>query len=171
MTTQPPTPPFHSPPFSLAGTKCIGRVVAVHDGDTLKIVLNPFDKNKYFAFSCRLAGIDTPEITSDHPTTRYMANRARQRLCELCCFSRSSGGYVDDETNTHFSDKKSIESYFRLQRSGSTNAVLVNVECLGFEKYGRLLVVLRDVGSDPNNDESFNDILIREGHAAKYSVR
>ena len=56
--------------FTLEGKIFSGKVVKVYDGDTIHIVFPYF--NKMYKWSCRLIGIDTPEIrTSDSDEKKY----------------------------------------------------------------------------------------------------
>jgi endonuclease YncB( thermonuclease family) len=59
-----------TPYFSFENQTKRAKVVKVYDGDTVKIVF-PIRK-KLFKFSCRLIGIDTPEMKShDHNEKSY----------------------------------------------------------------------------------------------------
>ena len=72
--------------FSLNGLKTIGKIVDIYDGDTCKIVI--IHENILKKFTCRLLGIDTPEIKpSLQKTNREKeiidAHRCRNRLLQL----------------------------------------------------------------------------------------
>lgn len=69
------------PIFSFNGIKTIARVIKVYDGDTLTIVF-PFNDN-IIKCSCRLLGIDTPEIRSKNKKEKEYAIKARNRIREL----------------------------------------------------------------------------------------
>lgn len=58
----------------------IGKVVNVYDGDSVKIIM-PFD-NKLYRFTCRLEGIDTPEIRSSSELEKTFAKKVRDQLRE-----------------------------------------------------------------------------------------
>ena len=49
-----------TPEFSLCGLTLQGKVVECYDADTCKIVL-PL-QTSFYKFTCRLSGIDTPEM-------------------------------------------------------------------------------------------------------------
>jgi endonuclease YncB( thermonuclease family) len=107
------------PEFSLCGLTLKGKIVEVYDGDTCKIVL-PL-QNCVYKFTCRLNGIDAPEIKprKDKPNREaeiILARKARQELLKLII-----------PNNTV---RKSKMTYF------------LSVKCLEFDKYGRLLVEL-----------------------------
>jgi len=69
--------------FSLEGISGYARVIDIHDGDTLKCVMeiNGFG---FCLLNIRLAGIDTPEINSKNTDEKNVANLSRNRLMELC---------------------------------------------------------------------------------------
>ena len=68
--------------FSLAGTSCWGLVVDVHDGDSMKCVIELY-KDLCFVFTIRLADIDTAEITSKNTEVKATALKARNRVVSL----------------------------------------------------------------------------------------
>ena len=126
--------------FTLKGLETYGRVVQIHDGDTMTIIL-PF-ANNFYKFSVRLAGIDTCEVSSKTELNKTLANMAKKRLVNLV-------------TTTSDID---IKKYLL------DNIALVYVRCLEFDKFGRVLVIVsKDKGS-----ESFSDILIKEKLAYAY---
>ena len=45
---------------------------------------------------------------------------------------------------------------------------IVQMKCLEFDKYGRILTYLYPLNGDLQNDESINSIMIREGHGKSY---
>lgn len=130
-----------TPEFSLKGTECIGRVVQIHDGDTLTIIIPVF--TTLFKFSVRLAGIDTCEMTSKNETTKELAMKAKKRLMELVTATTPS---VD------------------IKRYLMENIVLVYVKCQDFDKYGRLLAEV----SKEKDSELFSNILLTEKLAYSY---
>ena len=132
-TTTDVFPPKDAPMFSLKGRRSIGRATRVIDGDTVDVVLGLDDSTKYYTFTCRLVGIDTPELKSKDPSIRSKATMARERLQELT----------------------------------SVDEGLVDVECHEFDKYGRLLVVLRHLVAE---DKSINETMMEEGHAVQYKA-
>lgn len=142
--------------FALEG-RFIGKVVEIYDGDTCKIVL-PYN-NILCKFICRLSGIDAPEIKprlnkENREDEIEKAIISRNRLIELC---------TDVKIKTTYSKNECNEIVYN-------NTKLINIECEGFDKYGRLLVVLYDVYNENNkNNKSFNTILIDEGLAYEYN--
>lgn len=133
-----------TPEFSLKGTECIGRVVQIHDGDTLTIIIPVF--TTLFKFSVRLAGIDTCEMTSKNETTKELAIKAKKRLLELVTATTSPIDIME------------------IKRYLMENIVLVYVKCQDFDKYGRLLAEV----SKEKDSELFSNILLTEKLAYSY---
>ena len=143
-----PWPMFNydtTPAFTMIGTECIGRVVQIHDGDTMTIILPLFTKP--FKFSVRLAGIDTCEITSKIEANNLLAVKAKNRLFSLVISPAIPTG-----------DKPDIKRYLQ------DNVALVYVKCYDFDKYGRLLA---DV-SKTKEETPFSAILLQENLAYIY---
>jgi len=144
--------------FSLCGLTLNGKVVECYDADTCKIVLPV--KDCLYKFTCRLNGIDTPEIKprKDKPNRDseiLWAKKARAELLKLICPK------LLNETNPFDNlDIKKEEVIHELEK----NKKLVIVKCLEFDKYGRLLVELY---SDVKGD-SFNKILVDKNFAVLY---
>ena len=143
-----------TPEFTLCGQLLQGKVVECYDADTCKIVL-PVLGNVY-KFVCRLNGIDTPEMKprKDKPNREneiLWAKKARAEMLSLICNQSESFQNLDI---------KKEEVIDILQK----NKKLINVKCLEFDKYGRLLVELYNIG----NDKSFNDILVEKNLAVTY---
>lgn len=136
--------------FSLLGEKMYGRVVDIHDGDTITIVLNLF--GSFFKFKVRLAEIDTCEITSKIEENKTLAIQAKVRLISLICNR-------DVSNCTLLSDKKTLSQFLE------TNNYCIWLECLNFDKFGRLLA---NVFANETSSESFSSILIKENLAYKY---
>lgn len=129
--------------FSLDGLTSFGRVVNIHDGDTMNVIL-PVD-SKMYRFSIRLNRIDTCEVKSKNESNLKLAIQARTRLFELV-----TG--VGQQSTTD------IKKYLK------DNVCLVFLRCSDFDKYGRLLA---DVSSNEST-ECFSDILISERLAYVY---
>ena len=100
-----------TPEFTLNGLNTTGRLVNIIDGDSVSIVLPVF--NNFYNYNIRLSGIDTCEMRSKNEKCRNLAIKARDTLLGLVT---RKGEYKLDK-----------------------NVVLVFVECLDFDKYGRLL--------------------------------
>ena len=142
------------PEFSLNGVKTSGKIVEIYDGDTCKIVL--LNNNILQKFNCRINGIDTPEMKPplNKPNREIEiknAHRCRNKVVQLCT-------NIIPNVDIDFNGKKI---------SLDTNTKLVHVECLEFDKYGRLLVNIYDFENPKSL--SYNDILINEGFAKKYN--
>lgn len=129
--------PSSAPTFSIVG-KRRARVIGVHDGDTIKCIIQIY--GDFYTFSVRVYGIDTPEMK---PPTKEIAIKARNRLIEL----------LTHRPFTNTSDKKKdIDSYFQ------ENYTEIDIECLEMDKYGRVLVTIGNVA----------DTLVNEGLAHRY---
>jgi len=141
-----------TPHFTLNGKKMWGRIVSVHDGDTVTIVLNIFDG--FYKFNVRLNGIDTCELKSKNEKNKELACFARSRLLSLITKKEIS------ET-TLLKDRRMINNFL------NKNTYCVWIECLEFDKYGRLL---GNIYSDNKSvNESFSNLLIKEKLAYNYT--
>ena len=136
--------------FSLNGQKLWGRVVSVYDGDTLTIALNVF--SGVYKFSVRMNGIDTCEMKSKNDKNKELAKNARSRLLSLITLK-------DVNEMSVLTDRRKINNYL------NKGMYFVWVECLDFDKYGRLLA---NVYLDENSTENFSQILIKEKLAYEY---
>jgi endonuclease YncB( thermonuclease family) len=143
------------PLFGLTGETVRARVVDVYDGDTFTAVFCLPGVQIATKMKCRLNGLDTPELHpplgGEHSRRAEAIQRAlaaRARLCELVtdCPSPFAPGRLGD-------------------RVDSENRRIVDLECHGLDKYGRLLVTVR-AGADVG---VINEVLVREGHAVPYS--
>lgn len=130
------------------GTSCWGRLVDVYDGDTVKVVL-PFG-GKLHKFNVRLAGIDTAEMRSKDAAVKERAVRARDRLLQHA---------TGLEALPKLSTKKDINKLL------DDHVTMVWVECLGWDKYGRLLA---NLFSAPGATRSFAQQLLDEKLAYEY---
>ena len=133
--------------FSLNGIKTYARLVDVYDGDTCKIVFKLFDK--YYKFNVRINGIDTAELYSKNKLLKEKALEARNRTLEFL-----SSGKIKVNINTSSND---------IQTLLDNNIIIVHVNCMEFDKYGRLLVDLQDL-----NFKSVRSVLLEEKLAYKY---
>ncbi len=146
----------NTPEFSLCGLTLQGRVVSCYDADTCKIVL-PL-QNSIYKFTCRLNGIDTPEMKprKDKPNRDneiVWAKKARAELLKMIC---------EDNLSSNFDnlDIKKEEVINILNKNKKT----ISVRCLQMDKYGRVLVELYNGDSE----KSLNDILVEKNLAVKY---
>lgn len=139
-----------TPKFSLEGQKLWGRVVKVYDGDTITVALNVF--NGVYKFSVRMSGIDTCEIKSKNEKNKDLAKCARSRLLSLITEKNV------EETST-WNDARKIDNVL------NKGMYFVWVECLEFDKYGRLLA---KIYKDDKCKECFSEVLIKEKLAYVY---
>jgi endonuclease YncB( thermonuclease family) len=112
---------IHTPEFTLHGLNTRCRLVDIIDGDSISVVIPVF--NNLYKWSVRLSGIDTCEMRSKNEKTRDLAIKARDALLELVIKDKSHYNQTRREIH-EILDK---------------NLVIVFVECLDFDKYGRLL--------------------------------
>ena len=70
--------------FSFEGRKCIGKVVDVYDGDTVKIVFPLSDKepDRLYKWNCRLINVDTPELRTKNLKEKEFGKVVRDKLRE-----------------------------------------------------------------------------------------
>lgn len=78
-------------PYKHRNSTNSNRVVAVkcldvYDGDTCKLAFHLFDipSHEIVVFSCRLDGIDTPEMKGTHGNEKELAIKARDFIREKC---------------------------------------------------------------------------------------
>ena len=128
--------------FSFRGIQTDCKVVKVHDGDTVTIVM--IYNGALTKLNCRWYGLDTPEIRKDS----LDAHRARNRLIQLTTNCKIS---LDDMRN----DKQ-------IQEMLDTNNKLIYVKLSDFDKYARTLAILYD------GEQIINDIMLQEGYAKEY---
>ena len=67
--------------FSFKGLERQARVVKVYDGDTITIIFR-YNKN-YYKLSCRILGIDTPELRTKNLKEKKMGYKAKIFLEQL----------------------------------------------------------------------------------------
>jgi len=135
---------YEVPFFSLHGYCTYARVVDLHDGDTITVVI-PY-QSKWTKFNVRLYGIDTCEINSTNETCKKLALQARDTLFE----------YITKEKPPSDMSSKAVRYYF------SKNVNIVWIECLNFDKYQRLLAKVWA------NDTLLSDVLVRMNLAYPY---
>lgn len=130
------------PMFSMKGLTVLAKVVEIYDGDTFKAIFyypNDNDKHNVVKMTCRLHGIDAPEMKPlkslpNRDEHIRKAHVARQRLCQLLTDCCSENQNLDD-------NKKLIQLHFK-----------------GNDKYGRCLVECENVQT----------IMIQEGLCTPY---
>ena len=138
-------------PFAFQDATSVSRVVDIHDGDTVKCILEVFP-GRFFKISVRLLGIDTAEITSRDPTARALAVSARDLLVRLVSGSSPAEGVT-------------------IQQHLASDVYLVRLNIHGMDKYGRVLAdVLPYLPKDSVEPaKSFSNVLLRENKAVPYS--
>tara|TARA_B110000483_G_scaffold234757_1_gene305289 strand:+ start:172 stop:552 length:381 start_codon:yes stop_codon:yes gene_type:complete len=68
--------------FSLEGIVVQAMVTKVYDGDTVHAVFASDEGGEYHRWSCRLLGVNTPELRSSDLQEKRMAQLARDALAE-----------------------------------------------------------------------------------------
>ena len=137
-----------TPEFSLKGLQTYARLIDIHDGDTMKLIIKY--KNEFLKFTVRIDGIDTCEINSDNDKLKEKAIEARNKVMKTIC----SKDFTKDITKKEIKNMLENEVY------------LVKIECDEFDKYGRLLCNVYTVNEE--NKISIKDILIKEKLAYSY---
>ena len=137
----------------LKGVKA--KIVEVYDGDTCKIVI-PL-QNTLYKFTCRLIGIDSPEIKprkdkANRDNEIILAKMARRELLKLIMCDNPLFDNIDIK-------KEDINSELEKNRK------LVIVKCKEFDKYGRLLI---EIYSIDKPEQSFNSILLNKNLCVQY---
>lgn len=127
-----------------------GKVVSIHDGDTCDLVV--INNRRLERFVCRLADIDTPELS-----TGGRARKARDFLGWL-----SMGNDPAD-----WSGRGRSWNVETLQNRLDANVTLVQARFQGVGFYERQLVVLRSRAGN----QSFNNLLVEHGYAETYRRR
>lgn len=135
-----------TPKFSFGGFNSLCRVVGIHDGDTMSVIMVIFER--FHKINLRLVGIDTCEITSKNSDLKKQAQLARARLIKL----------ITGQDIPVNATKKQIESLL------DSEIFLVNVRCYDFDKWGRTLADVIPIG----HTESISQTLLRERLAYVY---
>lgn len=127
------------------------RVVDVHDGDTITIIMSHDDNGKVAKHRVRLNGIDAYEVTSPVESLKHKALLGRNRIIQLVT--------NNFEINYPYTRKDIIE---RLNSS----CYMVWIECGGFDKFGRMLA---QVYESDDKIVNFATVLLNEGLAYSYA--
>ena len=120
--------------FNFKGKTFYAKPCNVYDGDTFSIVFEY--RNELIKYRCRCYGYDTPEMRPS------LKNPNRDHEKEL---AQKAKGRIIELLNKH--EKK-----------------IIKVECLDFDKYGRLLIK----AYNNVDDVSINEIMVNEGHGRVY---
>ena len=161
MTETKPQPPVEAfkayglktPAWSLAGQSMWARLVDCYDGDTMTIVVSL--PTGYYKFASRVLGIDTAEMKSKVVENKLSAQKARNRMLQLCG--------VDGIDINRLYTRKEVQTIL------ADKVYMIWVNCSDFEKFGRLLI---EPFSDPvtaaNPAATFGAVLVSEKLAYPY---
>lgn len=140
----------NTPYFSLNNQNLLGRLVNVHDGDTITAIIE-YPKDTFFKYNIRLDGIDTSEMTSHDPNKKEHAIIARNFLIKLT-------------TNLELDTKR---KYTRNDIIGLLNqkVYFVYIKCKTMDKYGR---VLADLYTTDDLETSINQKILNVNMAYEY---
>lgn len=123
-----------TPYFSFKGKIFNARCCSVYDGDTFTALF--IYNGEFIKYKCRCYGYDSPEMKP------LLSKLNREEEIQLA--------------------HKAKERFIELVEKSKNN--LIRIECLDFDKYGRILVNVYN-GVDK---QSINDIMISEGHGKPY---
>ena len=130
------------PTFSFSGKFFETKILDVYDGDTITILIN---LDKSYKISCRLLGLDTPELRSNDENEKKAGYLARDYLLFLITHQKTSN-----------LSRKEIRNLL------AENTKKFKVECFDFDKYGRTLIKINFGGI------TLNDKMIEDGFAGIY---
>jgi endonuclease YncB( thermonuclease family) len=143
-----------TPAFSLSGLTAWCRLVDVHDGDTVAVIVE-YHPERFSKFSLRLAGIDTAEMTAHDSGLKARAVAARDRVLQLC---------TGDPVGTTYGDRKDVHA--RL----ASAVVMVQARCLANDKYGRTLAeVWAATTTTAPTSPSIAEVLLSDRLAVPYA--
>lgn len=140
------------PEFTLAGKTLDAKVVDCYDGDTFQAVFAMGDQ--LWKFNCRMAGYDTPEIKPlktkpNRDVEIANAVKAKQALLYHVCDTAPVLEPVMDKPTMNAAIKR--------------NTKIIKLQCMEFDKYGRLLV------SVPlSESQTVNDWMVQKGYGYAY---
>ena len=129
------------PYFDFKNKKFIVKIVDVYDGDTCTVVFNY--NNELVKYKVRCLGYDSPEMKP----SKDLKNRS-QHIAKAIQSRNYFINQVTDlkvESNNSYS-KNELKDMFK------TNKKLVNMNCHGLDKYGRLLGVFVVNSRNINNE-------------------
>jgi endonuclease YncB( thermonuclease family) len=150
----------NTPEFSLGSMVLQGCVLSCYDADTCTIALPLFDN--IFKFTCRLNGIDTPEMKPrkdkiGRDNEIIWAKKARAELLKMVC----------NENVSYLFDNLDIKKE-EINKILEENKKIITVKCNMWDKYGRLLVDLYN-NEDTLLQKSFNNMLVEKNMAVAYN--
>ena len=141
----------NTPFFSLNNYNCWGRLVNVHDGDTITVIIE-YPTNTFCKYNIRLDGIDTAEMTSNNLETKTKAIDARNLLIKLATCEKDCN--ITSTTNRN-------QIIAMLEKK----VYLVFLKCKNMDKYGR---VLADVYTAGDMSTSLNSMILDANLAYEY---
>jgi endonuclease YncB( thermonuclease family) len=111
-----------APIFTLKNKYLHCKIISVYDGDTVTIIF-PWNKKPYKK-SCRLAGIDTPEIRTKNPDEKVAAINAKiwlskqilNKLVWIRFEKEDKYGRLLGHIYRHKNDKCSMNEYLVIQK-------------------------------------------------------
>jgi endonuclease YncB( thermonuclease family) len=150
----------NTPEFSLGNMVLQGCVLSCYDADTCTIALPLFDN--IFKFTCRLNGIDTPEMKPrkdkvGRDNEIIWAKKARAELLKMVC----------NENVSYLFDNLDIKKE-EINKILEENKKIITVKCNMWDKYGRLLVNLYN-NEDTLLQKSFNNMLVEKNMAVAFN--
>lgn len=146
--------PREVPEFGFDGLKCFGRIVDVHDGDTVTVILKYVDH--LFKFHIRMLGIDAFETTSKNEILHAKAYQGRDRLIEILC-GLEPGAFT--EGYPILAKRKDVKAFLEDRKP------IVWMECVENDKYGRILC---NIYTYPEK-QSVAELLLAEKLAYEYN--
>jgi len=123
--------------YTLNGKKLMGKVVSVYDGDTFTVNIYQPEQEALFQYNTRCIGYDSPEMkplktVENRDVLIESAYKARDLMAEWL-------------TNVPFYSKN-VDTFSKIPRNQLDKQIeeqseyILELECKGWDKYGRLLV-------------------------------
>lgn len=140
----------------------LGRVIDVHDGDTITVAMpNPVTVQACaptIRINVRLLGIDACELLDADPERRTMARAAHTRT-----LANVLGGTPYAWTIAEAACAMDAGRRHAIREALQQHVAMVQLRCGAFDKYGRLLASVAVVG--PLGCPDLSDDLLRNGLA------
>lgn len=131
------------PEFSLAGKTLPAKVVQCYDGDTFHAVVSL--EGTLWKFACRVAGYDTPEMKPPKNKADRDVEKARALKAKHALLTHVCSGIPTLET---------LMTNPEMDACVAKNTRLIQMQCMEFDKYGRVLV----------------DVVLPEGRVSNWMV-
>lgn len=142
----------NTPEFSFIGKEFECRLVDIYDADTITVIINVNDK--FWKYTVRIYGIDTPEIRTRDDVEKIQAYIARQRVIDLLCYSGHCLSVA--------SSRDEIQKYLK------NTIIKVWIKCYDFGNFGRLLADVFSFSEKLELGPSIGEVLLQENLANKY---